>query len=525
ATLPEVTSQLRSRIVDTLVAQMNASGKEYKWYQFRLAEGLGKLNVVQNQDKRPFVPQALARVLVDTDRPWLVRSEAAQSLGRLPYDSNLDVGLLAYEIARLAQQMTEAYNKQPSLAIWKLCFMKVYGAFKPLEDDDSSKQKRGLLAQVESRPVLSTYKKTVQESFDLVLPLVVKVVGDDKEVDVLLANLKKWLDQNTPKNFKIHEGEDPIISKPGTANRIPDGDQASPAAQPVSARGRPQTPAPACMASEYQSTRRGGIMRAMVTGGLTWCFVWLAGLVTPASAQILIWSLPQEEGAWIRLEGTYRQTRDRPNSNAGAEVLEWHSELTISSVGREMADVDGSDVACRWVEFKSLTKPGGVDQSPGPGDMFIYKVLIPEDRVVGKTTDEESLPITFLPIVKGFRRVGQREVEPVQEKALAVFPTIALVTYYPDLQAATEEAEPLQIAGNPVAVKLFKGTRHLKRSTTRSGNVASLWRSDEVPFGLARFQVALTVEQKDLTASDDEFQRSSLTEVDLAAVAVGNDAR
>lgn len=266
-------------------------------------------------------------------------------------------------------------------------------------------------------------------------------------------------------------------------------------------------------------------MRASVICGLTFCVLALAGPVTPANAQILIWSLPKEEGAWIRLEGAYKQTRDRPNSNAGSEMLEWRSELTISSVGRETVDVDGMEVACRWVEFKSLTKPGSIDQLPGPGDTFIYKVLIPEDRVVGKTIDDESLPITFLPIVKGFRRVGQREVEEVREKALAVYPTIALVTYYPDLKAEADDAEPLEVAGNPVAVQLFKGTRHVKRSTIRSANVASIWRSEEVPFGLARFQVSLTIEQKDLTASDDEFQRASLVEVDMKAVAVGNDAR
>ena len=266
-------------------------------------------------------------------------------------------------------------------------------------------------------------------------------------------------------------------------------------------------------------------MRASGIGGLTLCVAWLAGSVAPAHAQILIWNLPQDEGAWIRLEGAYRQTRARPNSNAGEEILEWRSELTISSVGRENVDVDGSEVSCRWVEFKSLTKPNGVDQQPGPGDTFIYKVLIPEDRVIGKTTDQQGLPITFLPIVKGFRRVGHRGVEAVQEKALAVYPTIALVTYYPDLKAEGEEAQQLQVAGNPVAVQLFKGTRKYKRATNRSANAASLWRSDEVPFGLARFQVTLTVEQKDLSASDDEFQRDSLIEVDMAAVAVGNDAR
>jgi hypothetical protein len=226
AMLPEVNAQLRGQIVDVLVAQVKSSGKEYKWYQWRLVEGLGRINVVHNQDKRPYVPQALAQVLADTERPWLVRAEAAQSLGRLPYDSNIDVGLLAYEMAQLAQQMTEAFNKQSSNAIWKLCFMKVYGGFKPLDDEDGSKQKRGLLVQVETRPALSAYKKTVQESFELVLPLVAKVVGDDKENDVLLANLKKWLDQNAPKNLRIHPEEDPIISKPNAATNLQNAEPA-----------------------------------------------------------------------------------------------------------------------------------------------------------------------------------------------------------------------------------------------------------------------------------------------------------
>ena len=68
ATLDSINSQLRNRLVDLLVAQMYASGKldadgkwkEHEWFQLRLAEGLGKLTVIQNQDKRPVVPQALA---------------------------------------------------------------------------------------------------------------------------------------------------------------------------------------------------------------------------------------------------------------------------------------------------------------------------------------------------------------------------------------------------------------------------------------------------------------------------------
>jgi hypothetical protein len=272
------------------------------------------------------------------------------------------------------------------------------------------------------------------------------------------------------------------------------------------------------------------LMRARLTAGFT---LIAAAFVLPlptASAQILIWSLPKEDGTWVRFEGTYKQNRTRTNDN---ELLEWQSVLTISSVGSEMAefvvkdDVGkdvGKKVPCRWVEFKSLTKPNGLEKPPGPGDTFVYKVLIPEERVIGESI-REGIPVTYLPIVKGWRKVGQRNPEVVAEKALAVYPTISLVTYYPDLKAEGNEKEELQIAGEAVAAQLYKGTRVMQKTTQRSTNVASLWRSDGVPFGLARFQVALTVENKDLTASADEFKQSSLIEVDMTVVATGTDAR
>lgn len=246
----------------------------------------------------------------------------------------------------------------------------------------------------------------------------------------------------------------------------------------------------------------------------------LAGFPAAASAQVLIWSLPKDDGVWVRFEGTYKQTRSRPNSNAGDENLEWRSELTISSVGRE--EVDGTP--CRWVEFKSITKPNGLEQKPGPGDSYIYKVLIPEDRVIGKTVDADNIPVTYLPIIKGWRKVGQRDPQPVTEKALAVYPTIALVTWYPDLKPEGE-AEQLQLGGMAVSARLWKGERTFQSATSRSTNAASLWLSDDVPFGLAKFQVTLTQEKKELAASDDEFKRASLIEVEMAVVATGGDSR
>src|SRR5262245_46496972 len=149
-------------------------------------------------------------------------------------------------------------------------------------------------------------------------------------------------------------------------------------------------------------------MRTKAVGMLLAVIAWL-GAPSLSSAQMLIWNLPNDDGVWVRFEGAYKQTRARPNSNAGDENLEWGRQLTISSVGRET--VDGR--ACRWVEFKSITKPSGLEQKPGPGDSYIYKVLIPEDHVIGKTVDAETIPVTYLPIVKGWRKVGEREPQPV----------------------------------------------------------------------------------------------------------------
>ena len=54
----------------------------------------------------------------------------------------------------------------------------------------------------------------------------------DKDIDVSLTNLKKWLESNVPKNTRIEPNEDPIISKPSAATRVPDADPA-----PASANG------------------------------------------------------------------------------------------------------------------------------------------------------------------------------------------------------------------------------------------------------------------------------------------------
>lgn len=264
---------------------------------------------------------------------------------------------------------------------------------------------------------------------------------------------------------------------------------------------------------------RGGWFGVLVLG-----LVAFAGVAQSASAQVLIWNIPKEDGTWIRFEGNYRQKESRPNATGDID-LAWRQDLTISSVGQQSGDYKGRQVPCRWIEFKSVTKPAGVDQPPGPGGVYLYKVLIPEEAVIGRPIDDETVPVTFLPILEGLRKVGDRPVEKVNEKALAVYPHVAQLTYYPDLRPVGRGTEELSIANESVLCRVNKGSRLLQDKRSRSKNSATLWLAESLPFGLAKFSVNIERDQKLPTAPPEEFRRTSVIEVEMTAVEIGTAAR
>lgn len=255
-------------------------------------------------------------------------------------------------------------------------------------------------------------------------------------------------------------------------------------------------------------------------------FAWLGCGIAPASAQVLIWSLPNEETTMVKLSGKYRTRLARPNSAEGDLELTWDCELSIKSLSRQTVEIDGQPTVCRWVEFKSVLKPAdNLEKPPGPSGTKIYKVLIPENKVIGKLTDTDGIPVTFIPIEKGYRRISDdRPAEPVTEKVLAVYPTIALVTYYADLKPESPQPEDLPLGadvGKAVQAQLNKGSCVLENPTSRSTNEAQLWLSKDVPFGIAKMVVKVTREEKDSTASRDEFKIATETNVDLVVVEIG----
>ena len=244
-------------------------------------------------------------------------------------------------------------------------------------------------------------------------------------------------------------------------------------------------------------------------------------------AQGLLWSLPPD-GTWVRYEGEYRETEFRPNAAEGDEVLSWDTQLTIKSVGTEKAAFEGREQPCRWIEFKIVTGKtieGVID--PGPVGARIYKVLVPESRITGQPSYLDDIPVSFIPIVAGYRQVGNQPLEPIQSGVLQIYPNISLLQNYKakDIQQVSDQPVPAEVAVGPVNAMLYKAAQRLESPTSRSLNEAELWRSDDVPFGLARWKVRVARERKDSAAPRSDFKPAAEFSVEMKAAEKGTNAQ
>ncbi len=248
---------------------------------------------------------------------------------------------------------------------------------------------------------------------------------------------------------------------------------------------------------------------------------------TPASAQGLIWSLP-EDGTEIRYEGTYKQVEFRPNSAEGDLTIEWIRHVILKSVGSEMAEYQGEQVPCRWLELKVVT--GRASESgvlPGPGGDRIYKVLVPEPAIQGQLVDSENIPVSFIPIVRGFRKSGdqQAQPEPIESEVLQIYPGLSLLRHYRTFVREPNESEDIVVSGESFLAEKYKGTEVLESPISRSTQEAEIWRSNDIPFGVARWTVKVLRETKTNIDPRSEFERFAEITVTMQAQEIGRSAR
>lgn len=240
-----------------------------------------------------------------------------------------------------------------------------------------------------------------------------------------------------------------------------------------------------------------------------------------ASAQGLVWSLPAD-GSWVRYEGEYEQTEVQDSTGKDPVVSTWTRRLEIKSVGTVDADFNGTQTACRWVEFKLIDgKTKDAELVPGPAGEVIYKVLIPESSVNGTVTDEANIHVSFLPIVKGYRRIGQSQPEVLNSRVLQVYPALTLLMHYRELTS-----EGMEDPGSPEANSAEKlaAETTLENKFDRIVNTATLWRSNDVPFGLAKWQVTQVREEKPPASPRTDFKKITEVRVTMTAQQSGNGA-
>lgn len=260
---------------------------------------------------------------------------------------------------------------------------------------------------------------------------------------------------------------------------------------------------------------------AMVFAGIT------CSLGSIAFGQGAICQLPAD-GTWVRFEGTYSQVEVRPEIAAGKiELTPWSEHVTIKSVGEETGDYRGEQVPCRWIEIKierGRVRDGKIDT--GLTGLEVYKVLVPETAVPKDNVDADGVPVSFLPVVKGFRQIGKSAAKPLKEPALQLYPLGLLIGYYRELKMVAEDVDP-EAGPNIGALKAtqYSGQITIERPNNRTVQESTIWKSPEIAFGVARWTANLVTETKDAQAPRDSFKKVAEVTIEMIAQESGDDAK
>jgi hypothetical protein len=245
-----------------------------------------------------------------------------------------------------------------------------------------------------------------------------------------------------------------------------------------------------------------------------------------SQAQGLLLKLPPD-GTWVRYEGTYAQTEIRPETATGQlEITPWSEVVTIKSVGQETAEYQGSSVPCRWLEFK-IERGRAVDGkiNTGLSGLEIYKVLVPEPGIDAEfDVTAEDPPSGFLPIVKGFRKVGSGEPRALEAPALRLYPLAVLLSHARGWTVAESGVDPGVGIGAVQAEKLTGGLSE-ERSSSRSTTQMAVWTSPDVPFGIAAWTATIERSKKDDRQARTEFKPVTRIVVSLKAQGTGDNAQ
>ncbi|MCH8829043.1 MAG: hypothetical protein IID45_05645 [Planctomycetes bacterium] len=268
--------------------------------------------------------------------------------------------------------------------------------------------------------------------------------------------------------------------------------------------------------------------RRMFLGMVVFTLLFFAASRRTASAQGLIWKLPAEEKCTVVFEGKLKQTEK--TDDAGPPII-WSRKLIIKSLKKMKGYYDNKEVDCRLLEISVITGENIDGQiETGPAGKRIYKILVPESKIVGDTVDADKIFVSMIPIARnrkgeimGIRKIGNAKQQRIKSPALQVYPILTLLRHYRTqktlpsssvLTVGPAEA-PIQIPAGQY--RKVEASHVLQSRSTSSTNTATFYLVDSkhVPFGLARWDVTILHMSKDSSQSRDEFKNTLEYEVSM----------
>lgn len=189
-------------IATAAVSELKRTDSFY-WYQERLAELLGQVNITRNLDGETFIFDVLRSVLKDSDRNIQVRVQAAWSLARHPLMPAGEAPQVMNDVAALGLEFAQLHAEDPEAPYWKRLAFMLYLTFQPenANDKDASRQRPGGFLNHPSTRDLS------KEVYQQLLKIIVPILNDQKVTDEEIQNLGKWMESRSPKPSDTNLGK------------------------------------------------------------------------------------------------------------------------------------------------------------------------------------------------------------------------------------------------------------------------------------------------------------------------------
>jgi hypothetical protein len=147
-----VPAELKFKAADILTKEL-AKPDHFWWYDMRLADAAAAIEFEIDRTGQPIVVDTLLSVIADGNRSCMARTAAAKALGRTPVMAGkFDDKAAADRIAKLARDMSLAYNKNPGNVQWYHCFLNLQLTFKPNAGEDVAGLPQNSLIRTGSLP-------------------------------------------------------------------------------------------------------------------------------------------------------------------------------------------------------------------------------------------------------------------------------------------------------------------------------------------------------------------------------------